>query len=286
MNEVADRLDPRPPGGEVAELLPGKIGEQVGVAVAAAQQVDQGLLRQQFDRALPRIQRNRIRQRRNPGSGHLRTGGSGPAGAMMRVHQLPKPSRYIDIGTPGSECSTSGLLQIRGARIMHVQIQDHRRRLDALVDQFVADSYLHGPRLPCRGLRCSRMRFGGEASEIFHARGARLMNSSRMEAFSDGVIAIIITIMVLELKVPHGADLAALQPDDSAVPGLRAELHLRRHLLEQPSSPAAYLQAGERLNPVGQPESAVLAVDVSDRDGLGRARITPPACPPLCTAWC
>jgi uncharacterized membrane protein len=38
------------------------------------------------------------------------------------------------------------------------------------------------------------------------------MNSTRMEAFSDGVIAIIITIMVLELKVPRGADLAALQP--------------------------------------------------------------------------
>src|SRR6202041_360714 len=38
------------------------------------------------------------------------------------------------------------------------------------------------------------------------------MNSTRMEAFSDGVIAIIITIMVLELKVPHGADLAALRP--------------------------------------------------------------------------
>jgi uncharacterized membrane protein len=38
------------------------------------------------------------------------------------------------------------------------------------------------------------------------------MNTSRIEAFSDGVIAIIITIMVLELKVPHGADLAALVP--------------------------------------------------------------------------
>src|SRR5665213_417050 len=38
------------------------------------------------------------------------------------------------------------------------------------------------------------------------------MNTSRIEAFSDGVIAIIITIMVLELKVPHGADLTALMP--------------------------------------------------------------------------
>jgi uncharacterized membrane protein len=38
------------------------------------------------------------------------------------------------------------------------------------------------------------------------------MNRSRMEAFSDGVIAILITIMVLELKVPRGAGAADLQP--------------------------------------------------------------------------
>ncbi|HKQ58258.1 MAG TPA: TMEM175 family protein [Candidatus Eisenbacteria bacterium] len=38
------------------------------------------------------------------------------------------------------------------------------------------------------------------------------MTRNRLEAFSDGVIAIIITIMVLELKVPHGHDLAALRP--------------------------------------------------------------------------
>ncbi len=38
------------------------------------------------------------------------------------------------------------------------------------------------------------------------------MNKGRLEAFSDGVIAIIITIMVLEMKVPHGTDLAALRP--------------------------------------------------------------------------
>ena len=38
------------------------------------------------------------------------------------------------------------------------------------------------------------------------------MGKGRLEAFSDGVIAIIITIMVLELKVPEGADWAALRP--------------------------------------------------------------------------
>jgi len=39
-----------------------------------------------------------------------------------------------------------------------------------------------------------------------------VMGKSRMEAFSDGVLAIIITIMVLELKVPHGNDIGALAP--------------------------------------------------------------------------
>jgi uncharacterized membrane protein len=38
------------------------------------------------------------------------------------------------------------------------------------------------------------------------------MKTTRLEAFSDGVLAIIITIMVLELKVPHGVELAALNP--------------------------------------------------------------------------
>src|SRR5215469_3070074 len=39
------------------------------------------------------------------------------------------------------------------------------------------------------------------------------MNKGRLEAFSDGVIAVIITIMVLEMKTPHGASIEALRPN-------------------------------------------------------------------------
>ena len=38
------------------------------------------------------------------------------------------------------------------------------------------------------------------------------MTTSRLEAFSDGVLAIIITIMVLELRIPHGTDMDAVRP--------------------------------------------------------------------------
>jgi len=49
------------------------------------------------------------------------------------------------------------------------------------------------------------------------ARTPPEMSSARLEAFSDGVLAVIITIMVLELRPPPSADLAALE---SLIPGL------------------------------------------------------------------
>src|SRR3984957_4988216 len=72
----------------------------------------------------------------------------------------------------------------------------------------------------CARPGCGRTRHPGRqaihprvaTSKHEQAQERTKMGTNRLEAFSDGVIAIIITIMVLELKVPHGADLAALAP--------------------------------------------------------------------------
>ena len=62
------------------------------------------------------------------------------------------------------------------------------------------------------------------------------MGKGRIEAFSDGVIAIIITIMVLEIKVPHGEDWASLSPLIPVFLAYVLSFHECRDLLEQPSS--------------------------------------------------
>ena len=54
------------------------------------------------------------------------------------------------------------------------------------------------------------------------------MEKNRLEAFSDGVIAIIITIMVLEMKVPHGAEFAALTALLPFSTGWMGENHFER----------------------------------------------------------
>ncbi len=96
------------------------------------------------------------------------------------------------------------------------------------------------------------------------------MGKNRLEAFSDGVLAIIITIMVLELKVPHGVDFAALKPVLPVFLSYVLELRLRGDLLEQPSSPAALGHTGQWRHPVGQPQLAVLVIAVPLYDGLDR----------------
>src|SRR4051812_17349169 len=65
-----------------------------------------------------------------------------------------------------------------------------------------------------RPQRLSLTHLGGRGSrqETISRKRTQRMSKGRLEAFSDGVIAILITIMVLELKIPHGADWDALRP--------------------------------------------------------------------------
>ena len=56
------------------------------------------------------------------------------------------------------------------------------------------------------------MKGGGAIARLPVLRLQYRKEKNRLEAFSDAVLAIIIMVMVLEMKVPHGSDLAALKP--------------------------------------------------------------------------
>ena len=94
------------------------------------------------------------------------------------------------------------------------------------------------------------------------------MTKGRLEAFSDGVIAIIITIMVLELRPPEGASLHSLLPlIPSFLTYLLSFIYLgiywnnHHHLFQ-----AVHKVGGGVL--LGKPAPALLAVAGAVRDGL------------------
>ncbi|WP_312068462.1 MULTISPECIES: TMEM175 family protein [unclassified Empedobacter] len=62
------------------------------------------------------------------------------------------------------------------------------------------------------------------------------MTTNRLEAFSDGVLAIIITIMVLDLKVPLGDDIMSLKPYIPKFLNYIVQFYLCWNLLKQSSS--------------------------------------------------
>src|SRR5947209_20507950 len=62
VHEIADRLDPRPARRRLLEQLPGDFRKPVGLAIAAAEQIDQGVRGQVFDRMLNRRSKYRTGQ--------------------------------------------------------------------------------------------------------------------------------------------------------------------------------------------------------------------------------
>jgi Endosomal/lysosomal potassium channel TMEM175 len=105
-------------------------------------------------------------------------------------------------------------------------------------------------------------------SGIYMRLGEGPMGKGRLEAFSDGVIAIIITIMVLEMKVPHGQDLKALLP---LVPVFLSYVLSFVYVGIYWNNHHHMLHATGRVHrshALGQPSSLVLAVALSLRDGV------------------
>ena len=112
------------------------------------------------------------------------------------------------------------------------------------------------------------------------------MQKNRLEAFSDGVIAIIITIMVLELKVPHGDRPRRAAP---AAAGLLSYVLSFVYVGIYWNNHHHLLHATQHVNggdPVGQPAPAVLAVARAVRHGLDGREPFRRRCRPRFTASC
>ena len=94
------------------------------------------------------------------------------------------------------------------------------------------------------------------------------MSKARLEAFSDGVFAVIITIMVLELKAPHGGTWTALRP---LLPAFLTYVLSYVFLGIYWNNHHHMMHATDRVNgalAVGEPAPAVLAVAGAVRDRL------------------
>ncbi len=143
MDEIADGLDPRPARLRLLEQFPGDIGQAIGFAITAAQQIHQRVRRQVFDGMLACAGKNRIRQTVVANDA---VGGE-PHGAGRRNDAAAPIAEAVSIGRDrhrGSSGQKIGYDDVGGAREVSSQHQDDRRRLRELVQHFITDANLHG----------------------------------------------------------------------------------------------------------------------------------------------
>jgi hypothetical protein len=147
VDEIADRLDPRPARRRFLEQLPGDFRKPVGLAIAAAEQIDQGVRGQILDRMLNCGSKHRIGQAAVAhdavaGKAHA-AGGRDHAAAPIAEHVAigrdfddrvgGEEVRHDDIGCAGEVCA---------------QHHDHRCRLREIVEHFESDAKLHSKAFP------------------------------------------------------------------------------------------------------------------------------------------
>src|SRR6185369_15292714 len=125
----------------------------------------------------------------------------GPGIAAASSQRLDDVGRRRQVGIADAEIDeVAPLLALFGLERVDAGEQVRRELTDA-----VSQLDLHGRYLPRGAAPPRRPAVAGRRLEWG-------VGKSRLEAFSDGVIAILITILVLELKVPRGVDLQALRP--------------------------------------------------------------------------
>ena len=128
LDEVADRLHPRPTRRRVAEQAPSLVGETIGLAVTAAEQKQYDFRRQVPNLVLLSIQFDRVRQARVANDG-VRAEAEMPAGRNEAVAPISETVAVAGNGNRRVRYQIIRTLQFGDAREVHVQRQDHRRRL-------------------------------------------------------------------------------------------------------------------------------------------------------------
>ncbi len=176
VDEIANRLDPRPARRRLLEQLPCDIGKPVGLAVAAAEQIDDGLRRQILDRMLRGRRHDHIGQ---TAVAHRAVGGKAhPAG--RRDDPAAPVAEAVAIGRDGHGRTGGEIIghdDIGGAREMRAQHRDQRRRLRKVVDHLVADANFHANTLTpivCSIQKSARRHWCGSRADSVAERMASL----------------------------------------------------------------------------------------------------------------
>ena len=141
VDEVADRLDPRPSRRRVAEKLPRLIREAISIAVAAREKEGERVRGQVFDGILRRVGNDNIRQARvahDPVAGKLQPARWGQDTAAPVAERVE-----IFFDAQAGACSEMvGNDYVGGSGRMGSQDHDHGCRLRKVVDDFVANADL------------------------------------------------------------------------------------------------------------------------------------------------
>src|SRR5580693_2873809 len=142
LDEVADRLHPRPAGRRIAEQAPRLVAETIGLAVPAAEQKQDDFRRQVSNLVLHSVQFDRVRQARVTYDG-IRAEAEMPGRCNEAAAPIAKTVAVAGNGNRRVRYQIVRTLQFGDAREVHVQRQNHRRRLRKIEMELATEMNTH-----------------------------------------------------------------------------------------------------------------------------------------------